>query len=105
MLIYVKLCSGGTEANLHNYNNFSYMISVAPEDKSACSYTASVPLQTKVCMYNYNYIHMYSSSLSTSLYVHSFILECAFEISKCGAEMYHCIYDTTIFHLLNSGCV
>ena len=85
---YADLCSGGTEAVyiLSIIKSVcSYTAAVSPEHKSACSYTASVPSEHKSTC-----IHKFSSSPSTSLHVHSCMLECAVEIHKCGAEMCLC---------------
>ena len=68
----------------------SYTASVPPEHKSACSYTASVPPEHKsACIAIYTDA-VPSYSPSTSLHVYTFMLECAFKIPKCGAEMCLC---------------
>ena len=59
-----------------------------------CSYTASVLLNTSVHVHVATllqfllnttlHVHKFGSSPSTSLHIHSFMLECAIEIPKCN---------------------
>ena len=69
-----------------------HAVSVHIEHKPACQFVHRFSSSLNASVH----VQMFSSSLSTGLHVHSCMLECAFKMTKCDAEM--SVRDTVNMH-------
>ena len=99
MYVYADLCSGGTESvyilstSLHVHSCSSLLntsLYIATQLQFLLNVSRHVATQLQFLPNTSLHVHKFSSSPCTSLHVHSLMLKCAFEIPKCGAEMWLC---------------